>query len=137
MRLLASGAVSASRGTWQTRRRANIATLAENNLKEPIDMGMERVIEFSGTTPSWHAIQRETTAIGLTLSIRMIDGLPAFPDEVPDDGWKEVRVSTPSGMISLRQQPGRLAIVVWGNADENLRHEWEQLASAVATAANN
>ena len=95
---------------------------------------MERVVEFTGSAPSWQAIQREATALGLPLSIRMIDGLPAFPDEVPEDGWKEVRVSTPSGMISLRQQTGKLAIIVWGNADENLRQEWEQLAAAVAKA---
>ena len=28
----------------------------------------------------------------------MIDGLPAFPDEVPEPGWKELRIGFASGM---------------------------------------
>jgi hypothetical protein len=99
-------------------------------------MGMERIIEFSGAAPSWQAIQREAAAGDLALVVRMIDGLPAFPDEVPEDGWKELRVGTPSGMITLRQQPGRLALVVWGNAAHALQADAEQLAQACARAAN-
>jgi hypothetical protein len=99
-------------------------------------MGMERVITYSGTAPSWNVIQREAAASELALVVRMIDGLPAFPDEVPEDGWKELRVGTSSGMITLRQQPGRLALVVWGNADHALQADSDQLAQACARAAN-
>jgi hypothetical protein len=97
-------------------------------------MGVERVVTFAGPPPGWAAIQKEAAAAGLALSVRMIDGLPAFPDEEPADGWREVRVSTPGGMISLRQSPGAIAAVVWGNADEALRREWESLAQAIAAA---
>ena len=93
-------------------------------------MGQERIITFSGTSPSWEAIQREATAAGLTLTVRMIDGLPAFPDEIPADGWNEVRVGLMSGMVTVRQQPGRLSLVIWGNADETLRRDSERLAQA-------
>jgi hypothetical protein len=99
-------------------------------------MGMERIVTLAGPAPTWLTIQRELTTIGLPVSIRMIDGLPAFPDEVPEDGWKELRVSTPGGMITLKQQLGQMAITVWGNADEQLQREWEQLAQACAAAAN-
>jgi hypothetical protein len=99
-------------------------------------MGMERVITFTGATSPWEAIQREALAAGLSVAMRMIDGLPAFPDEAPEAGWRELRVSTGAGMITLRQQPGQLAIVVWGNADESLRQEWERLVQACARAVN-
>ena len=28
--------------------------------------------------------------------------MPAFPDELPDPGWKELRVGTPGGMVTMR-----------------------------------
>src|SRR5580698_1668032 len=99
-------------------------------------MGLEQIITFSGASPSWEAIQREAATAGLTLVVRMIDGLPAFPDEIPADGWNEVRVSLPSGMVTVCQQPGRIALVIWGNADEALRQDSERLARACALAVN-
>lgn len=99
-------------------------------------MGMERIIAFTQTAPSWEAITREAATAGLPVSLRMIDGLPAFPDEIPEPGWNELRVSTASGMITLRQQPGKLSVVVWGNADDKMRQEWEMLAQACACAVN-
>jgi len=91
---------------------------------------MEHVVEFSGSPPSWPTIQERLKSAGITAAIRMIDGLPAFPDEVPEEGWRELRISTPSGMMTLRLQPGRLAVVVWGNADENLQKEWDAVVQA-------
>ncbi len=99
-------------------------------------MGMERIITYSDAAPSWQAIKQEATAGGLTLVVRMIDNLPAFPDEVPEDGWKELRVGVSSGMITLRQQPGRMSLVVWGNADNALQADSDRLAQACARAAN-
>jgi hypothetical protein len=98
-------------------------------------MGMERVIAFSGRAPAWEAIQKELGAAGLPVVVRMIDGLPAFPDEVPAEGWREVRISTPAGMMTLRQQPGGIAVVVWENADEQLLREWEKVVEACMNAA--
>jgi len=95
---------------------------------------MERVVTFTGPPPAWEALHHEISASGLQVAIRMIDGLPAFPDETPADGWKEVRVSLAGEMITLRLAPGRLAVVVWGNANENQRRDWEQLAQACARA---
>ena len=66
----------------------------------------------------------------------MIDGLPAFPDEVPEAGWKELRVGFSSGMVTLRRGPNHLACVVWGNADGELLQCWESLAMACASAGD-
>lgn len=97
-------------------------------------MGMERIVECSEPLPAWSEFQKHFAAANLQVAIRMIDGLPAFPDEIPEDGWRELRVSTGGGMMTLRKQPNGLAIVVWGNADEALKQEWEKLTEA-ATAA--
>ena len=75
-------------------------------------MGMERIVTFPGETPSWEAIMREANAAGIVFTVRMIDGLPAFPDEIPEENWNEVRVSASAGKITLRRQPHQLAVVV-------------------------
>jgi hypothetical protein len=98
-------------------------------------MGMERVVAFAGPAPSWAAIQKELAAAGLSVTVRMIDGLPAFPDEIPPDDWREVRISTPSGMMTLAKQSGGIAVVVWGNADATLQAEWEKVVEAVVDAS--
>jgi len=99
-------------------------------------MGMERTVTFVGSPPAWETLAKEFAAAGLQIKIRMIDGLPAFPDETPSEGWKEIRLSTQGGMMTLRQDPGQIAIVVWGNADDNLRREWELLANACTSATS-
>jgi hypothetical protein len=97
---------------------------------------MERIVSFAGPAPTWDSLQQAFTQAGLTASVRMIDGLPAFPDEMPADGWQEVRIGVSGGMMTLRLMPGRLAVVVWGNADDNQRRDWETVAQACARAAN-
>jgi hypothetical protein len=64
----------------------------------------------------------------------MIDNLPAFPDEEPEPGWRELRVSLGGGMLTLRREPGRWSVVVWGNADEALRRDQDLLARVCAEA---
>lgn len=99
-------------------------------------MGMDRTIAFTGAVPSWASIRERIVAAGLTVQLRMIDGLPAFPDEVPEDGWRELRVSTPGGMMTLRLQPGQLSVVVWGNAGAELLTDWEIVVRACSEAVN-
>ena len=99
-------------------------------------MGMDRTIAFAGTPPSWSNIRERIVAAGLTVQLRMIDGLPAFPDEVPEEGWRELRISTPGGMMTLRLQPGQLSVVVWGNASIELVRDWEAVERACSEAVN-
>ena len=98
-------------------------------------MGMERGITFEGPAPTWTDIHNQMSAAGLTIHLRMIDGLPAFPDEIPADGWRELRISTSGGMMTLRLEPGRLSIIVWGNAGPDLLRQWDAVVQACAAAA--
>jgi hypothetical protein len=99
-------------------------------------MGMERIITFSGPEPSWPAVRDRIAAAGGTVQMRMIDNLPAFPNEEPEVGWGELRVSLGGAMLTVRREPGRMRVVVWGNADEALRRDQELLARACAEAGN-
>src|SRR5262245_3269406 len=95
-------------------------------------MGMECVVTFRAEEPTWTAIRTRVEAGGSTIQMRMIDGMPALPDEEPLDDWREIRVSLGGGMLTLRREPGRMRVVIWGNADETLKRDQQTLAQACA-----
>ena len=98
-------------------------------------MGMERVVTFPDAGPPWAAVRDRLSAAGRAVQMRMIDKLPAFPDEDPPHDWSELRVSFGGGMLTLRRETGRLRVVVWGNADAALLRDQEMLARACADAS--
>jgi hypothetical protein len=102
-----------------------------------IAMGLDRTIRFPSTeTPNWEAIQEQIVRAGITAVLRMIDGLPAFPDEVPEAGWKELRLGFSSGMVTIRRGEGVFTCAIWGNADEQLQFAWSQVIWACANAGS-
>lgn len=98
-------------------------------------MGQQRAIRFPAAEPTWPAVLSELRAAGETPTLRMIDGMPAFPDEEPADGWRELRVSVTGGMVTVRRAAGEWTCVVWGNADDELRKGWDACTQAIARAA--
>jgi len=97
-------------------------------------MGMERIVSFSGPHPSWSETKLRLADAGRTVEMRMIDNMPAFPDEEPPAEWKELRVTLGAGIVTIRREPGRVRVIVWGNADEALKSDQEALARALAEA---
>ena len=96
-------------------------------------MGMEQTVSFAGTTvPSFVAARDFLGQRGFPLQMGMIDGQLAFSDELPDDGWRELRLRTPQGMVTVRRDGARLAFVTWGNADDAMRQAWNALVWAFA-----
>lgn len=86
-----------------------------------------------GITPDWQQVHEHLQAQGQAVTIRMIDGLPAFPDEVPEPSWKELRVAMAGGMISIRKDLAQLVFVIWGNADAELLRSRDLLVHAFAS----
>jgi hypothetical protein len=98
---------------------------------------MEQTVLFPpGNLPTFDAIRSLLAARGFPLQLRMIDGELAFPDEQPSESWRELRVSTPQGMITLRRDADRIAFVTWGNADRSLTQAWNALVWACAHAGS-
>ena len=82
--------------------------------------------------PEWIAIRDSLASVGEQAIVRMIDGLPAFPDEIPEASWQELRLTMNGGMVSLKRTGDEILCVVWGNADEALLRSWQACAKAVA-----
>jgi hypothetical protein len=100
-------------------------------------MGMQQTIEFpAGSVPTWEALRDFLGGLGFPIQLWMIDGALAFPDEAPPAGWRELRVGTPQGMITLRREGDRLVLVTWGNADRSLVQAWNALTWACAVVGN-
>lgn len=100
-------------------------------------MGLDRIIRYpTPETPRWEAIQAELARVGTPASLRMINGLPAFPDEVPEPNWKELRLGMSAGMVTIRRGPGFLTCVVWGNGDDALQLAWCKVIWACAQAGS-
>jgi hypothetical protein len=97
-------------------------------------MGMDQTVSFSGPPPSWEAVRDLLARHGYPVQTRMIEGQLACLDEGPPEGWRELRVGTPGGMVTLRSEPGQMVLIVWGNADAELRRAWNALTWAVAEA---
>lgn len=97
-------------------------------------MGVELTVRFAGELPDFGAIRAQLARFGEVPPVRMIDGLPAFPDETPEAGWRELRFGFAAGMVTLRRAPGALVCVVWGTADADLLAARDRVAWACAEA---
>ena len=98
-------------------------------------MGQDRTVRFrAGHVPAWDAIKQRLFRVGEPGTLRMIDGLPAFPDETPEPGWNEVRVAAGGPKLTVRRGSDSLACVVWGNADAALLASWNNFVWACAAA---
>jgi hypothetical protein len=98
-------------------------------------MGMEQIVTFpQGSPPAWTAVAELLAGHGFPAQTRMIDGQLAFPDETPPDDWRELRLGTPQGMVTLRREADRMVCVTWGNADAAMLRAWNAVTWAVAAA---
>src|SRR5436190_17025675 len=100
-------------------------------------MGMEQKVDFApGGSPAWEALRDFLAGRGFPVQVRMIDGQLAFPDETPAADWRELRLGTPQGMVTVRRDGDSLSFVTWGNADRPLLEAWNALVWAYASLNN-
>jgi hypothetical protein len=100
-----------------------------------VTMGLEQTVVFSThAVPVWRQVQHLLASRGFPLQIRMINDQLAFPDEMPEEPWRELRVGTAADMVTLRRGPDRVTLVTWANADVPLVRMRNAIAWALAEA---
>jgi len=98
-------------------------------------VGMEHVVRLPGEASlDLHRMMALLAEYTYPVQMRMVDGELTMPDEVPPEGWKEVRLGTPSGMLTLVRRGPELLVVTWGNANDPMQRAWNAVAWAVAKA---
>jgi len=95
-------------------------------------MGAERIIVLQGPI-AWESLRDRLSASGFPPVVRMIDGLPAFPDESPDAAWKELRLGFTSGMVTLRRDGTSIRCITWGTDDPALMQARDACVDALMT----
>ncbi len=100
-------------------------------------MGMDQTVTFApNKMPPYRAVSELLTRRGFPIQTRMIDGNLAFPDEMPTESWRELRLGTPQGMVTVRREENRVVCVTWGNADAALLQAWNAVAWAFAASGD-
>jgi hypothetical protein len=102
--------------------------------KDVCPVGVQLVVRFPDDEPAFEAVTGKLTAAGESAVVRMIDGLPALPDEQPGEHWREVRVSLSGGMVTVRRGKRDWSFVVWGNSGDDLIRGRDLFAWAAADA---
>lgn len=95
-------------------------------------MGMQQRVRLTSSVAPWEAVRDLLGRRGYPVRLVMIDGQLALPDETPSADWRELRVTTPQGMVTLRREANAVTLVTWGNADLPLRQAWNALTWACA-----
>src|SRR5437763_12363150 len=95
-------------------------------------MGVEQTVRLGEAALTWEGLRDFLGQRGYPLQLRMIDGELSFPDEVPPETWRELRVGTPQGMVTLRRGANAVTLVTWGNADAALLQAWNAMTWAGA-----
>jgi hypothetical protein len=91
-------------------------------------MGQELAVEAARTL----AEALDTlAAAGVTCHVLMVDGQLVAPAAPAPAAWREIRLRTPAGMVTLRGRGDQVALVVFGNADGALLEARARVAAAL------
>lgn len=95
-------------------------------------MGLERLVPTAPTTLTEISTRLTTRNLGM---IVMVDNNFIAPGKPFPDSWRDARVRTPAGTVSIvRRDSGGAAVVVFGNADPALLATQEHIVAALSAA---
>src|SRR4051794_17704984 len=98
-------------------------------------MGMEILVPRPHTSGVLPALLDALAAGGFRSSLIMVDGQLVMPNAPPPPAWRDVRLRTPGGTVTLARREGGIAVVVFGNADDALRAAQLRIADALRSLA--
>jgi hypothetical protein len=93
-------------------------------------MGLEVVVT---APPDLRVALDRAGRAGLACTVAMIDGQLCLPTANIPERWRELRLRTEAGMITLERRIAGVAVVVMSNADERLKEAQRRLAKALST----
>ena len=95
-------------------------------------MGLEVVVPRVASVGLAALLDRLAGA-GLPSGLAMVDNVLQGPGATPPAVWRDVRLRTPAGVVTLRRVASGVAVVVFGNADEALRAAQRTIAETLLT----
>jgi hypothetical protein len=95
-------------------------------------MGLEVVVPRASSVGLATLLDR-LAAAGLPSALAMVDNVLQGPGATAPAVWRDARLRTPAGVVTLRRVPSGVAVVVFGNADEPLRAAQRTIAETLLT----
>ncbi|MFM7111651.1 MAG: hypothetical protein ACKO26_10955 [Planctomycetota bacterium] len=68
--------------------------------------------------------------------LRLVDGLPAFPDEAVPEEFNEIRLGLGGNMVTVKAVASGLSLVTWSGISTEFHDAVLRLAEALAKEAN-
>ena len=93
-------------------------------------MGLEVVVPRVSSVGLAALLDRLATA-GLPSTLAMVDNVLQGPGAMPPATWRDARLRTPAGIVTLRRVPNGVAVVIFGNADGPLRAAQQTIAETL------
>jgi len=93
-------------------------------------MGLEVVVPRVASV-ELAALLDQLSAAGLPSALAMVDNVLQGPGAIPPAIWRDARIRTPAGVVTLRRVPSGVAVVVFGNADDALRAAQRTIAETL------
>jgi hypothetical protein len=82
-------------------------------------------------TPSLASLLEALAQKGLPSSILMVDNLLVSPKVPPPTSWRDVRLKTPAGTVSLKRDAEGVSVTVFGNADAAMLAAQDAIVAAL------
>jgi hypothetical protein len=93
-------------------------------------MGLDLMVPRSDAVDVLQLLKK-LAAAGLSASVLMVDGNLHPPQMPMPASWRDLRLKTPAGTVSLKRRPDGIAVVVFGNADAALLAVQKTIADAL------
>jgi hypothetical protein len=93
-------------------------------------MGVEIAVPHRGPCPLGPVLAA-LAAAGVSATVAMVDGVLRAPGARLPDEWRDVRLRTPVGMVTLKRHPTGIAVVVFGNAEPALQDAQRKVAECL------
>jgi hypothetical protein len=93
-------------------------------------MGLEVVVPRVASV-ELAALLDQLGAAGLPSALAMVYNVLQGPGAIPPAVWRDARIRTPAGVVTLRRVPSGVAVVVFGNADDALRAAQRTIAETL------
>ena len=94
-------------------------------------MGAEVLVTLS-TDPALDMVLGRLRAAGLPSTVVMIDGALCAPQSPVPPAWRDLRLRTPAGVVTLARRLTGVAVVTFGNADAALQAAQQAIVRALA-----
>ena len=93
-------------------------------------MGLDVTVPREGECPI-APLLRALEESGIDATVVMVDAALQMPNAPVPDGWRDLRLKTSAGTVTLKRSSQAIAVVVFGNADDALLAVQRRIAEAL------